>query len=361
MANSKQEELQVELRKLVDSTIEVSHNLFFDYDKVVNGEDSENTARYTSPDTLEALGKLLSHDATKLSLACKPPVDDAAPGIKVCQSLAENTAKLVAHASQPILETSTGKEVSFEGLGGKTLASEVQAVVQKILSSVASLANSFLDSPVQLEAEASQHGFLVSSGKLWESCDMIPKLSHNNRDAVKKRWKELEELLLDVANEFSEMISNTDDDEEGEDEGEEFDDGWGEILGDVKFSKSEKQIAQNFHSLLAPTRLLYRKVLKRGIEECPLKTQEQVNWLDTVLDVGKATLEQADEIGSALWEHQPEQSIISRISDFNGKISELINVATMYVESEEHTQWYAKLSEKYAKTFETVLNSNSPR
>ncbi|KAK9723040.1 hypothetical protein K7432_002196 [Basidiobolus ranarum] len=357
-----QEELQTELKKLVDYAISLSNNLFIDYENTLNKEELENPARYTSPTVLESLGKILAHDATKLSLACKPPVDDVAPGIKMCQTIAENAAKLLAHASQPILETTTEKEIPFEGLGGKTLASEVQGVVHKVLSSIASLANSFLDIPVELEAEASQHGFLVSSGKLWESCDAIKTLSHDNRSAVKKRWMELEELLEDVTNEFSEMISQTDEEEKNEDEDEEeFDDGWGEILGDVKLSKVEKQMAQNFHSLLPPTRLLYRKILKRGIEECPLKTHEQVTWLDNLLEIGKSTMEHADEIGSALWEHQPEQSIISKISDFNGKINELINIATMYNESEEHTEWYSKLSEKYSKTFETVLNFNSPR
>ncbi|CAG8613535.1 10336_t:CDS:2 [Paraglomus brasilianum] len=267
---------------------------------------------------LSKLGTILMDNATRFTISCKPPCSTDAALLTI-----DNMANTLFRI--------TGNVESLPLSSGKTLISEVRSCTAEILLSSAALANGFLETPVQLEA--TRHGgYLVSTGLVWQACEVFKKLPGDNKEAVTKKWRHTCEL--------------TDEDDE-----------WS--AAESKMTESEKKVTGSCIILVKLTKMLLKKTLQRCIQSIEINSENNL-WLDDILEKGTAIVTCIDDLGCNLYPPQNYQNVIAYARDFSLMSKELIKLAKLHA-TEEHMVWFNTCEEQFSKTLDAIIAEARPR
>ncbi|CAG8553993.1 10478_t:CDS:2 [Paraglomus occultum] len=293
-------DVQIKLRAFVE--------MLLDYLKQMNTQPTLKAADVDYKNVKEELSKLgtiLMDNATRFTISCKPPCSTDAALLTI-----DNMANTLFRI--------TGTVESLPLSLGKTLISEVRSCTAEILLSSAALANGFLETPVQLEATR-QGGYLVSTGLVWQACEVFKKLPGDNKEAVMKKWKYTYELM----------------------------------------TESEKKVTGSCITLVKLTKMLLKKTLQRCIQSIEINNENNV-WLDDILEKGTAIVTCIDDLGCNLYPPQNHQNVIAYARDFNLLSKELIKLAKLHA-TEEHMVWFNTCEEQFSKTLDAIMAEAQPR
>ena len=168
-----------------------------------------------------SLLSLIYSSSTKVALALKPSSPQYKAALTPLKELSNNVTALTHSIRLMRRDQST------------TVLKEYTSLVQNVIRAVESLAQIFLDSTTTATEE-----YLVRTGTIHDLIDMARKpggLSVTNRDAVRKRWLQNHESIVDGAEEIQQVCSPRDT------EGDDFiDDGWEELgINSTKLSPPE--------------------------------------------------------------------------------------------------------------------------
>ncbi|KAF9153606.1 hypothetical protein BG015_003040 [Linnemannia schmuckeri] len=353
---------------------------------------------------LAGLGKLVSNDITKVSLACKPPADPKVV-IGMMDGLAESCFRLAGFVDSIPVK-----------IAGQTYKREVQILANDIFIAVAGLLNEFLDIKVERvlqiqqqksvicgaveglhsggssssgsgsgagaakTGEGAKDGYLVKTGIVWEACEIFEGASRSNRQAVAKKWGDMMSTMEDAIAEVQEMIDSNDDkkdtdnnggddEDEDEDSGNESDDSWNDE--EEKLTEEEKQLSIRANAFLKLTRLLFKKLQQRCLDTQPttsvdsttsttssvtLKPSDLARMWDQLYDRAKGIVALADEIATSLYGPQDRASIIELLQELSRKNHDCILVGRLFVRGQaEHEKWMDMCEAQSKKILETVL------
>ncbi|KAF9212848.1 hypothetical protein BGZ59_006233 [Podila verticillata] len=337
---------------------------------------------------LAGLGKLLSNDVTKTSLACKPPAESKTV-IGMIDALGETCFRLAGFVdSVPV------------HLAGQTYKAEIQVLANNIFLATAALLNEFLEVPVDKvlhiqqqksaiqasvsglaelptsstpsssAAESGSDGYLMKTGIVWEACQIFEQASRSNRQAVAKKWGDMMSTMEDAIAEVQDMIDSNDEDNDGdsddEDSGNESDDSWNT---DEKLTEEEKQLSIRANALLKLTKMLFKKLQQRcldtqstttstsssGSSMTPQPSDLAKMW-DQLYDRARGIVELADEIATSLYSPQEPESIVSMLQELSRKNHDCILVGRLFVRGQvEHERWMDMCETQTQKILGTVL------
>ncbi|KAF9384976.1 hypothetical protein CPC16_008177 [Podila verticillata] len=337
---------------------------------------------------LAGLGKLLSNDVTKTSLACKPPAESKTV-IGMIDALGETCFRLAGFVdSVPV------------HLAGQTYKAEIQVLANNIFLATAALLNEFLEVPVDKvlhiqqqksaiqasvsglaelpssstpsssAAESGSDGYLMKTGIVWEACQIFEQASRSNRQAVAKKWGDMMSTMEDAIAEVQDMIDSNDEDNDGdsddEDSGNESDDSWNT---DEKLTEEEKQLSIRANALLKLTKMLFKKLQQRcldtqstttstsssGSSMTPRPSDLAKMW-DQLYDRARGIVELADEIATSLYSPQEPESIVSMLQELSRKNHDCILVGRLFVRGQvEHERWMDMCETQTQKILGTVL------
>ncbi|KAF9300397.1 hypothetical protein BGZ74_007941 [Mortierella antarctica] len=341
---------------------------------------------------LAGLGKLLSNDVTKVSLACKPPAESKTV-IGMIDALGETCFRLAGFVdSVPV------------HLTGQTYKAEIQLLANNIFLATAALLNEFLEVPVEKvlhiqqqksamqasvgglaemptsssasksktgsAAESGSDGYLMKTGIVWEACQIFEQASRSNRQAVAKKWGDMMSTMEDAIAEVQEMIDSNDkdidgDSDDGEDSGNESDDSWNV---DEKMTEEEKQLSIRANALLKLTKMLFKKLQQRCLDTqqsttasssastATLRPSDLAKMWDQLYDRARGIVELADEIATSLYSPQEPESIVSMLQELSRKNHDCILVGRLFVRGQaEHERWMDMCEAQTQKILGTVL------
>ncbi|KAG0032582.1 hypothetical protein BGZ82_006471 [Podila clonocystis] len=337
---------------------------------------------------LAGLGKLLSNDVTKVSLACKPPAESKTV-IGMIDALGETCFRLAGFVdSVPV------------HLTGQTYKAEIQLLSNNIFLATAALLNEFLEVPVEKvlqiqqrksaiqasvsglaemptssastsktgsAAESGSDGYLMKTGIVWEACQIFEQASQSNRQAVAKKWGDMMSTMEDAIAEVQDMIDSNDEDNDGdsdaEDSGNESDDSWN---ADEKLTEEEKQLSIRANALLKLTKMLFKKLQQRCLDTQPttalsesstaLRSSDLARMWDQLYNRARGIVELADEIATSLYSPQDPESIVSMLQELSRKNHDCILVGRLFVRGQaEHERWMDMCEAQTQKILGTVL------
>ena len=176
---------------------------------------------------------LIHASSTKVALALKPSSPQYTAALTPLKDLSNNVAALVHSIRLMRRDQSV------------TMLKEYTSLVQTVIGAIGSLAQIFLDSSGGPATEE----YLVRTGTVHDLIDMARKpggLSLTSRDAVRKRWIQNHESIVDGAQEIQQVSSSE------VLEGDDFiDDGWEElgINPTIKLSSTELDRTEKVGSL----------------------------------------------------------------------------------------------------------------
>ena len=169
-----------------------------------------------------SLLSLIHASSTKVALALKPSSPQYKAALTPLKDLSKNVAALI----HSILLMRRDQSA--------TILKEYTSLVQNVIGAVESLAHIFLDSSATATDE-----YLVRTGTIHDLIDMARKpggLSMISRDAVRKKWLQNHESIVDGAEEIQQLCSPKD----TKDDDDFIDDGWEELgINPTKLSHSE--------------------------------------------------------------------------------------------------------------------------
>ena len=222
---------------------------------------------YPSPDfpTLRkdflSLLSLIHASSTKVALALKPSSPQYKAALTPLKDLSSNVAALT-HSIRLMRRDQSA-----------TILKEYASLAQNVIGAVESLAQNFLDSTSTATEE-----YLVRTGTIHDLIDIARKpggLSMTSRDAVRKRWLQNHESIVDGAEEIQQVCSSKDT------EGDDFiDDGWEELginttkLSPSELDRTEKVRSSSFLSLNhGHPQFTFHHLGTSGYQACSIVTQ----------------------------------------------------------------------------------------
>ncbi|KAF9532979.1 hypothetical protein CPB83DRAFT_846728 [Crepidotus variabilis] len=245
---------------------------------------------------------LLYSSATKVALALKPaPSPQYKAALVPLQDLSNNTAALV-HSVRLMRQSQ-----------GATLVLEYEGLSKNILVAIQAFANGLSQSNLGSHEET-----FIAVGKLHELIDNAKKpnvLSSDNRAAVRRRWVQDYESLVDGWEELQD-IDKTSDMEDGDED--EFDDGWDELGSKQTFAPSELERIEKVRALVKVANLLHTRVVKDLLSS---NTHKQDNvTLDNLATYSAQLLSASDELISSMYTPQQPTAISLHLSSYLGAL-----------------------------------------
>ncbi|KAI8099269.1 uncharacterized protein BX664DRAFT_320889 [Halteromyces radiatus] len=267
-------------------------------------------------DTMQKLCVILSHDATKLTLACKPPrkPQDA---IKMVDEMSNTLYRIVGFYYDIPLN---GQYMI------NTYRKAYKTFIDRLLRGAISLLVSFMDSDRAAAcSSSSSSSFMLSTAALWETCKSASHLPANNQQAVAAEWKVLLETLDDVKNETNDMVPRDGEMNDDHDSGIAADE---EDEDDMAMDMDvDPQVARQCVSLVGLTYLLFQKIQKR------------CTFSDSLLAQGKAVAEEVDVMVSKAYDLEPEEMVVV-MQEYVNKVDSLIKVASNASNQENDSVWF---------------------
>ncbi|KAI8576365.1 hypothetical protein K450DRAFT_257418 [Umbelopsis ramanniana AG] len=268
---------------------------------------------------MAGLGKILSSDATKLTLACKPPckTSDMKPMVKGMQE----TVKRISGFVDTIPPTS-----------GRTYLEHIQKLARSAFTASISLCKSLAEA----EDASKIDQILKTTGSVWDVCKSFEsQVASNNREAVEKQWKGVSEMVADAQEELQDFIAeqNADDNEE-----EEEDDGWGDIMENgTKMTPEQLEACKKTFNMIKMTSMVLKKVQLRFIATASNDAETNI-WLDDLSRAGSTVSDQIDIVASSFYEE--DANLKDYIASFVASALSLITIVETRVKEDEHVRWF---------------------
>ncbi|CEP16467.1 hypothetical protein [Parasitella parasitica] len=270
-------------------------------------------------ETMVNLGKILSHNATKFTLSCKPPRKP------------EDSIRMISEVSNTVYRI-VGFYNTIPDSSGKMFKTAYQSSTRDLLHGIISLCTSFMPEDSKQEHQVS---FMVLTAALWKACKEMENLPKSNKDAVLSAWANLRGTLEDAKSEVLEIAS-------GKDRSEGFDD-YEEEDGETDLSEEELEIAKQCAKLVGMAVLVMQKIERRCLRE---SEQPPTEWLDRVYDCAQKLVDQTDILVSKIYEEEAV-TMKKEVAKYMCQSKELVQLAKQQAKEEEHAAWFAICENKY--------------
>ncbi|KAG2174111.1 hypothetical protein INT43_004131 [Umbelopsis isabellina] len=281
--------------------------------------------------TMANLGKILSADTTKLTLACKPP----------CKTT--DMAAMVK-GMQGTLRRITGFVDSIPLDAGKTYIEHIQKLVKYAFIEIISLCKSVAEAK---DADKIDQ-ILQSTGSVWEACKQFEThTAKDNREAVNRIWQTQTELIADAQEELKEFIDEQNEDSGDNDDDEDEDDGWGDIMSNgTKMTPVQLETCKKCQQAIKMTTMVFKKIQLRCIKVKPSSDDMEANaWLDKICKSGQLVSDRVDELASSFYEE--DDDLKTYIESFVASALGLIDLVEAQVKEEEHIKWFQMCRKQY--------------
>ncbi|KAI8878969.1 hypothetical protein K501DRAFT_194638 [Backusella circina FSU 941] len=268
------------------------------------------------------LGKILSHDATKFALACKPPRKPV-DAIRMVSEISNTIYRLVGFYNTIPKEKGQGYRDAY-----KSSASD-------LLLGVISLCSSFMDKKNEEETKK-KLVFMVPTAALWDHCNEMTHLPKDNKEAVLGAWKSIQETLKDAQSEVHDIASGEDisggfdDEEEEEDKTEALD-------------EEELEMAKTCSKLVDMSMFVTQKIERRCVRE---NQNPPVEWLDLIYNKAKKLVDETDVLVSQLYDEEVE-TMKKEVEKYIKLAGDLVKTAKEQA-TPEHAKWFEICENKYA-------------
>ncbi|XP_034280029.1 cyclin-D1-binding protein 1 [Pantherophis guttatus] len=214
-----------------------------------------------------------SREATRLSLA--------AARAQTCKRLSEEVRSAAIRAVSVYYQLPESQ--------GKALNNAVRCATIQVVEGMIQLVEVILRTP----QESLSQEQLISTGGVWEACDRVSCLPHDNLAAVTLAISSCLELIKDALEEMEQMQS-----EGGASPGELLED---EILGfpgncDLAWTDAERQLLGPCKGLVKATKAGLRKLLAAMRTHGAADTEEQVAQLDALAEAAAELSPSVDEL-----------------------------------------------------------------
>ncbi|KAI8329458.1 hypothetical protein BC941DRAFT_442871 [Chlamydoabsidia padenii] len=279
-------------------------------------------------DNMQKLCMIISHDATKLTLACKPPRKPE-EAIKMIDAISNTIYRLVGF----YYDIPSSCKVS-QTLDIATYRKAYQNITDGILRGALSLFVSFMD-PEKVPTSTSSTPFMLSTAALWETCKSASSLPANNKEAVSNEWKSLIETLVDAKNETEDMKLSS-----NNENSDHLDSGIAAVDDDNLFDDDmdldvevDTEVARKCTSLVGLTCLLFQKIQKRCI------------FTDVLVIEGRDIVEQVDIMVSKAYDLEPND-MTPVMENYVEKVNSLIRIAHTSSSQENDAVWFKMCATK---------------
>ncbi|KAI9359786.1 Grap2 and cyclin-D-interacting-domain-containing protein [Pilaira anomala] len=272
-------------------------------------------------ETMVNLGKILSHNATKFTLSCKPP-RKAVDAIHMISEVSNTLYRIVGFYNT--VPTSTA---------GKIYKEAYKATVRDLLQGVISLCYSFMDKKNEEETRK-KVSYMVPTAALWDTCKEIDTLPKSNQEAVLAAWKSITATLKDAKMEVHEIASGQDA-SEGFDDNEEGDE-------ETDLSEEELEVAKQIAKLVDMAVFVMQKIERRCIREaefCP------VQWLDEIYTCARNLVDETDVLVSQIYD-EDVMTMKEEVKKYIECSKEVVKMAKQHT-PEEHLEWFSMCENKY--------------
>ncbi|KAG1191846.1 hypothetical protein G6F35_013730 [Rhizopus arrhizus] len=214
------------------------------------------------------LGKVLSHDATKFTLSCKPPrkVSDA---IRMIQEVSNTVYRIVGFYN------------TIPDKAGKVFKNAYRLAVNELMLGVINLCSNFL-------RKEDQVSFMVPTAAVWDACKDLAGLPKDNRAAVQQAWVSLMRTLKDAKTEVHEIVRGEDRSEGFDNEGED---------DETDLTEEELEVAKTCAKLVDMAVFVMQKIERRCLGD-----QVPVAWLDDVYRSAQILVDETDVLVSQIYD-----------------------------------------------------------
>ncbi|KAK4521595.1 uncharacterized protein ATC70_004124 [Mucor velutinosus] len=269
-------------------------------------------------ETMANLGKILSHNATKFTLSCKPPRQP------------KDSIHMISEVSNTVYRI-VGFYNTVPNRSGKMYKAAYRSITRDLLHGIISLCTSFMSEENKKEHQMS---YMVPTAALWESCSDMKKLPKTNKEAVLAAWAHLQATLKDAKSEVHEITS-------GQDKSEGFDDNEEEDE-ETELSEEEMEIAKQCAKLVDMAVFVMQKIERRCIREAE---QPSTQWLDDMYDSAQTLVDETDMLVSQIYD---EDAVTMReaVSKYIQQSKAVVQLAKQQAD-EEHAAWFAMCENKY--------------
>ncbi|CAA7271702.1 unnamed protein product [Cyclocybe aegerita] len=253
---------------------------------------------------------LIHAATTKVALSLKPSSPEYKASLSPLKDLSNNAAALV-HSIRLMRRDLA-----------PTILKEYESVARNVVREVLHFSEVLLSPPA---TSTSNEDYLVGAGKVHELIDLARRsggLSLSNREAVRKRWLQDRDSLVDGEEEIQEIWKSSDSDEPADDD-ELFDDGWEElgISSTQTLSPVEKDRAGKVHSLIKIVVLLHKRVLKDILGQ-DLNARNDPT-LDNLATLSGQLLEASDDLISSMYGPQQPSNITACLDAYNAVLKDV--------------------------------------
>ncbi|XP_061731042.1 cyclin-D1-binding protein 1 homolog [Nerophis ophidion] len=293
--------------------------------RVRDGESNESDGDFnlsTFWDTLNQAGKVVSQEATKVSLAfSKPPLPSPQDG----ETLAESILKSVLSLSTVYYWLPKSQ--------GINLRQQVRDATVEVLEGIAQLLEVILTSPLQSLTQEQ----LTSTGSVWSACDHFAQLPQDNKAAalvvlssqtgvVKDAIGEMEQALSEAHDPFSDVL----DDEEEELRGNQ----------DTYWSEKDRRVIGSCQGMMKVSAACLRKLTSAVKANGDAGTPQKVAQLDDLADIVKQISPEVDDLALCLYPPMDYNGVENNLSKLAALMKNLLAIIrSSHVCGESELTW----------------------
>ncbi|XP_054641723.1 cyclin-D1-binding protein 1 homolog [Dunckerocampus dactyliophorus] len=292
--------------------------------RVKDGEANESDGDFNLSsfwDTLNQAVKVVSQEATKVSLAfSKPPLPSPQDG----ERLAESILKSVLSLSTVYYWLPKSQ--------GVNLRKQVRDATVDVLEGTAQLLEVILSSPLQSLTQEQ----LTSTGSVWSACDHFSLLPQDNKAAVlvvlssqsgvvKDAIEEVEQALSEAHDPFGDVL---DDEEEGEQPRGNRDTYW---------SEKDRRVIGACQGMMKASAACLRKLTSAVKGNGDTGTPQKVAQLDDLADIVKQISPEVDDLALCLYppvDYNGVENNVSKLAALLKNILAIIRSSHVCGESE---------------------------
>ncbi|KAF8163300.1 hypothetical protein B0H34DRAFT_795026 [Crassisporium funariophilum] len=256
---------------------------------------------------------LLHAASTKIALVLKPSSPQHKAALVPLRDISNNVAALV-HSIRLMRQDQ-----------GATLLKDYEFVARNVIGAIESLTQTFLTNHASTSNTVkAMEDYLVRTGGVHDLIDMARKpgaLPLTNREAVRKRWQQDHDSLVDGAEEIQEICATVGPDEL---EADDFaDDGWDELglASKQTLSAVELDRAEKVRSMVKLAVLLHKRVLRDVLS--PGTHKEDNPFLDALGELSNELLAASDDLISSMYAPQQLMNIANYHQAFRDVVHNL--------------------------------------
>ncbi|XP_029683362.1 cyclin-D1-binding protein 1 homolog isoform X1 [Takifugu rubripes] len=294
-------------------------------DRVKDGEAGEAQEGFdlsTFWDALNQAAKVVSQEATKLSLAfSKPPVPSQQEGEKLVESVLESVLTLAAVYHW------------LPKSHGVSLRRQVRGATVEVLDGLVQLLEALLSSPLQRLSQDQ----LTSTGGVWQVCDHFAQLPKDNKAAVilvlsaqmgvvKDAIEEMEQALADSEDPFSDILDPVGEEPRGN--------------RDTYWSEEDRRVIGPCQGLMKASAASLRKLTAAVKTNADVSTSQNLDQLDDLADISKEISPGVDDLALCLYpplDHSGVDACASRLAAQLKKVLEVVR--SSHVCGEPQLSW----------------------